>query len=63
MLLCVIMSKSDEMSEVNSELDEVRSLFYSLLDFPEDEYSDDKNSIKRQLRFALNDLVNRVDRH
>lgn len=57
------MSKSDEMSEINSEMDEIRTLFYQLLDFPDDEYSDDKNSVKRQLQFALNDLINRKDRY
>lgn len=55
------MAKSDEMNEINSEMDEIRTMFYKLLDFPEDVYSEEKNSLKRQLRFALNDLVNKVD--
>ncbi|QQO10841.1 hypothetical protein [Breznakiella homolactica] len=51
-------SKDDKMYEVNEKLDEVRTLFYNLLDFPEDDFSPAKERAKRELKFALNGLMN-----
>ncbi len=52
---------SDRMYEVNEKLDEVRTLFYNLLDFDEDDISEKKETAKRELLFALNDLRNSAE--
>lgn len=53
--------RSDILYEVNSEMDRISTLFYKVLDYPEDVYSEDKELVKRELRFALQDLLNRAD--
>ncbi|MDR2898391.1 MAG: hypothetical protein LBU99_06195 [Spirochaetaceae bacterium] len=53
--------RSDRMYEINDKLDEVRALFYNLLDFEEDDISEKKEGAKRELLFALNDLRNSAE--
>lgn len=53
--------RSDEMYEINSTLDDIRTLFYNVLDFPADSRSDAKDRAKRELRFALQDLLNKAE--
>lgn len=49
------------MGEYNDMLDEVRSLLYRLLEFSEDDYSEKKTLVKREVSFALNELRIRVE--
>ncbi len=49
-------SRGDRMYEVNDKLDEIRTLFYTLLDFGEDALRDDRERARRELLFAVNDL-------
>lgn len=53
--------RSKEMYEFNNSLDEIRTLIYKVLDFEKDEYSEKKDMAKRELRFAINDLLNQTD--
>lgn len=39
----------------------LRTLFYNVLDFPADSRSDAKDRAKRELRFALQDLLNKAE--
>ncbi len=49
--------RSDEMYKINNTMDDIRTLFYSVLDFPIDAFSEKKDKAKRELRFALLDLL------
>jgi len=55
------MERSDELYEINNQLDNLRPLFYALLSFPKESYSQEKDSVRRELRFALNDLLNKIE--
>lgn len=55
------MERSDELYEINNQLDNLRTLFYGLLSYPKDSYSEEKDCARRELRFALNDLLNKID--
>ena len=53
--------RSDELYKINNTLDDIRTLFYSVLDFPIDDFSERKDKAKRELRFALLDLLNSAE--
>lgn len=53
--------RSNELHELNNSMDEIRSLFYNVLEFEKDDFSEQKDIAKRQLRFAINDLLNKAD--
>jgi len=53
--------RSDEMYKINNTLDDIRTLFYTVLDFPIDDFSERKDKAKRELRFALLDLLNSAE--
>lgn len=53
--------RSDELYKINNTLDDIRNLFYNVLDFPIDDFSDNKHKAKRELRFALLDLLNSAE--
>lgn len=53
--------RTDELYEINKTLDDIRPLFYNLLKFPQDSYCDEKDRAKRELLFALQDLLNKAE--
>lgn len=53
--------RSDELYAINNTLDDIRTMFYNVLDFPPDDFSDKKGLAKRELRFALLDLLNKAE--
>jgi len=44
------------MGDFNDDLDEIRTLLYSLLDFAEDDWSEKKDLAKREVLNAINEL-------
>ena len=55
-------AKDDTMYDINNKLDEIRTLFYNLLDFSEEDFSPAKERAKREVNFAINDLKHICDR-
>ena len=53
--------RSNELHELNNTMDEIRTLLYNVLEFEKDDFSEQKDVAKRQLRFAINDLLNKAD--
>ena len=53
--------RDEKMYEINEKLDEVRLLFYNILDFPEEDFSPAKERAKRELKFAVNALANYLE--
>lgn len=49
------------MEDFNSQLDDVRSVLYQLLEFDETDYSEKKNLVKREVLYGLNELRIKVE--
>lgn len=60
-ILRTMNDRSDELYKINNTLDDIRTLFYTVLDFPIDDFSERKDKAKRELRFALLDLLNSAE--
>lgn len=54
-------NRNNELYEINHLLDDLRPLFYKVLEFPKDSNSDAKDLAKRELRFAIQDLLNQAE--
>ena len=44
------------MGDINDQIDEIRSEFYRVLEFEEDDWSEKKELAKRELFYAINEL-------
>lgn len=44
------------MGKLNDDIDELRTLFYQLLEFESENYSEKKSLAKREVLYALNEL-------
>lgn len=44
------------MGEINDQIDDIRALFYTVLDFEENDYSEKKSLAKREVLNAINEL-------
>lgn len=60
-ILRTMNDRSDELYKINNTLDDIRTLFYTVLDFPIDDFSERKDKANRELRFALLDLLNSAE--
>lgn len=49
-------SRSDEMYDLNDDLDTLRTAFYSLFDFSREDYSEQKDLARREVLYAINEL-------